>query len=121
MTMAQKLVYGEVMAEGPLCLDGADLKELQRMIQPIYWLEYSPEATGNHAADAAMIELLRNERDNYRQDRLSLFHALRAAVGGFAENPGHSDLDDVQPITLHVTLGSWRKWKNIISRIERSV
>lgn len=33
---------------------------------------------------------------------------IRAVVAGVEYNPGHSDLDDEQPITVRLTLGDYR-------------
>ena len=33
---------------------------------------------------------------------------LMAVVDGFTYDPGHSDLDDEQPINVRMTLGDWR-------------
>jgi hypothetical protein len=36
--------------------------------------------------------------------------------GRFAYNPGHSDLDDDQPITIHAKLGDWRRLDRAVRR-----
>lgn len=45
--------------------------------------------------------------------RLSPEEELREAAKPFRDafhyNPGHSDLDNEQPITIFVTLGAWRR------------
>lgn len=38
-----------------------------------------------------------------------LKHAAAKFRDAFDYNPGHSDLDNEQPITITVTLGDWRK------------
>ena len=40
---------------------------------------------------------------------MSLIDAAKAIRDAFHYDPGHSDLDDEQPITIHVTLGQWRR------------
>lgn len=35
--------------------------------------------------------------------------AAKPFLDGFTYNPGHSDLDNEQPIHVSVTLGDWRK------------
>lgn len=35
-------------------------------------------------------------------------HLIRAVVAGFTYDPGHSDLDNEQPITVQMTLGDYR-------------
>jgi len=34
----------------------------------------------------------------------------------FAYNPGHSDLDDNQPIRVHAQLGDWRRLDRAVRR-----
>lgn len=34
---------------------------------------------------------------------------LSAVCDGFTYDPGHSDLDDEQPIKVHMTLGDYRR------------
>jgi hypothetical protein len=40
---------------------------------------------------------------------MSLVDAAKAIRDAFHYDPGHSDLDDEQPIHIHVTLGDWRR------------
>lgn len=40
---------------------------------------------------------------------MSIFDAARRFRDAFTYDPGHSDLDDEQPISISVTLGDWRK------------
>lgn len=40
---------------------------------------------------------------------MNLVEAAAKIRDAFEYDPGHSDLDDEQPITIHVTLGDWRK------------
>lgn len=39
----------------------------------------------------------------------TLKQAAEKIRDAFTYDPGHSDLDNEQPITIHVTLGDWRK------------
>jgi hypothetical protein len=39
----------------------------------------------------------------------NLFNAARKICESFIYDPGHSDLDDEQPIHIHCTLGDWRR------------
>ena len=39
---------------------------------------------------------------------MSLFDAARRICESFTYDPGHSDLDNEQPIAIHCTLGDWR-------------
>ena len=38
-----------------------------------------------------------------------VFPLLQAIENGFTYDPGHSDLDNEQPITVHITLGDYRR------------
>lgn len=40
---------------------------------------------------------------------LSIFDAAKPFRDAFTYDPGHSDLDNEQPINITVTLGDWRK------------
>jgi hypothetical protein len=50
-----------------------------------------------------------------QKQRDSLVLALKPAVSGFEYDPGHSDLDDEQPIYVRMTLGEWRKARHAIA------
>lgn len=39
---------------------------------------------------------------------MNLVEAAKRIRDAFDYDPGHSDLDDEQPIAIHVTLGDWR-------------
>jgi hypothetical protein len=39
----------------------------------------------------------------------NLFNAARKICESFIYDPGHSDLDNEQPIAIHCTLGDWRR------------
>jgi hypothetical protein len=39
----------------------------------------------------------------------NLFNAARRICEAFTYDPGHSDLDNEQPIAIHCTLGDWRR------------
>ena len=38
----------------------------------------------------------------------------------FHYDPGHSDLDNEQPIAIHVTLGDWRKLNWALQQVSNS-
>lgn len=40
---------------------------------------------------------------------MNLFNAARRICEAFTYDPGHSDLDNEQPIAIHCTLGDWRR------------
>lgn len=46
---------------------------------------------------------------------MSLYEAAKKFRDAFTYNPGHSDLDNEQPITITVTLGDWRKLNYALS------
>lgn len=52
--------------------------------------------------------------EKYLQD---LLKAAKPFVAALDYNPGHSDLDNEQPITLTVTLGDWRKLQSAVSSV----
>lgn len=47
---------------------------------------------------------------------MSLYHAAKKIRDAFDYNPGHSDLDNEQPIFIHTTLGDWRRLNYELSR-----
>lgn len=50
-------------------------------------------------------------------DLIKVASKLRDA---FEHNPGHSDLDNEQPIHISTTLGTWRELSYILGQIERA-
>jgi hypothetical protein len=44
-----------------------------------------------------------------RSENEALKEALRPFFDGFSYDPGHSDLDNEQPISVRVQLGDWRR------------
>ena len=51
----------------------------------------------------------------YARDLIGLVKAARPFVEGFTYDPGHSDLDNEQPIHVQVTLGDWRRLNYFLS------
>ncbi len=47
-----------------------------------------------------------------------LLAALKLTLSGFTYDPGHSDLDDEQPISVRMTLGDWLKMNMLKYRAE---
>lgn len=45
---------------------------------------------------------------------------IYAVVNGFDYNPGTSDLDDEQPITVHMTLGEYRRARRLKPEVEKT-
>jgi hypothetical protein len=45
---------------------------------------------------------------------------VRAVVNGMDYDPGHSDLDDEQPIHVSMTLGDYRRAARLLHELERS-
>jgi hypothetical protein len=46
---------------------------------------------------------------------------IRAVVEGFTYDPGHSDLDDEQPIHVTIPLGEYRRASRLLYELNRSV
>lgn len=44
---------------------------------------------------------------------------LKAMCEGFTYDPGHSDLDNEQPIIVHMTLGDYRRAARLKAELER--
>ncbi len=45
---------------------------------------------------------------------------LRAVTNGMVYDPGHSDLDDEQPINVRMTLGDYRRASRLKYELERA-
>ena len=45
---------------------------------------------------------------------------VKAVVEGMTYDPGHSDLDDEQPIRVSMTLGEYRRAVRLLYELERS-
>ena len=46
---------------------------------------------------------------------------LQIIVDGFTYDPGHSDLDNEQPISVRMTLGDYRRASNLLYEVKKSV
>ncbi len=46
---------------------------------------------------------------------------VRAVVNGMNYDPGHSDLDDEQPIYVSMPLGEYRRATRLLHELEKSV
>lgn len=44
--------------------------------------------------------------------------AAKVFRDAFTYDPGHSDLDNEQPIAVHVTLGDWRRLNSVLAYLE---
>ena len=44
---------------------------------------------------------------------------LEAVLGGFIYDPGHSDLDDEQPIHVSMTLGDYRRARRLLHELRK--
>jgi hypothetical protein len=70
-------------------------------------------------------EVPRDPREEDLHDLLVIArdaHKLMTEVkAGFEYDPGHSDLDNEQPIHVTITLGAYRKLQWQIERIERAI
>ena len=45
---------------------------------------------------------------------------VKAVVKGMTYDPGHSDLDDEQPIHVCISLGEYRRARRLLHELERS-
>lgn len=50
---------------------------------------------------------------------MSLYHAAKKIRDAFTYDPGHSDLDNEQPIFIRTTLGDWRRLHYELQRVEQ--
>ncbi len=44
---------------------------------------------------------------------------VKAVVDGFTCDPGHSDLDDEQPISVRMTLGDYRRARRLLCELSK--
>ena len=51
--------------------------------------------------------------EGYDKINAQLAEVRKLILSGFTYDPGHSDLDDEQPITVRMTLGDYRKVRNM--------
>lgn len=51
---------------------------------------------------------------------MNIADAARRFRDAFHYDPGHSDLDDEQPISISVTLGDWRKLDHALSSVSET-
>ncbi len=64
------------------------------------------------------------EMARFRGDRPSVLRprdinqVLSAVVNGFTYDPGHSDLDNDQPINVRLTLGQWRVANRLLTQLK---
>ncbi len=58
---------------------------------------------------ASQSELSRFETKQHNDAVQRLIKAAREVRDGFTYDPGHSDLDNEQPIHVSITLGAWRQ------------
>jgi hypothetical protein len=54
--------------------------------------------------------------DSLKRD---VFPLIKAVCEGFEYDPGHSDLDDEQPITVRMTLGEYRRAVRLKYELEK--
>jgi hypothetical protein len=55
-----------------------------------------------------------------KKAKKSLYDAAKVFRDGFTYDPGHSDLDNEQPIHVRVTLGDWRRLDWELRQLESS-
>ena len=72
------------------------------------FFELAKSITGSYAAGVRAsheVNELRNRQ---------LLESVRAVVAGYRYDPGDSDLDDEQPINVHITLGEYRRLRRLL-------
>jgi hypothetical protein len=47
-----------------------------------------------------------------------IFPLLKAVVAGMEYNPGHSDLDNEQPVTITIPLGEYRRARRLLCTLK---
>jgi hypothetical protein len=52
--------------------------------------------------------------------RRNVLPVLKAVVGGFTYDPGHSDLDDEQSVSVRMTLGDYRLAVRLQRELEKA-
>lgn len=90
--------------------EGTDVVErltfTTRPVGDITMLDFRPG--GCRPASDVEIECLA-EITRLRSENEALKEVLRPFFDGFSYDPGHSDLDNEQPISVRVQLGDWRR------------
>ena len=54
-----------------------------------------------------------NHAQEYRDKRQRQIALVNRLLAGYTYDPGSSDLDDEQPITLRITLGDYRELRHL--------
>jgi hypothetical protein len=55
-----------------------------------------------------------------RSENEALKEALRPFFDGFSYDPGYSDLDNEQPITVRLQLGDWRRARRVLAALSKA-
>ncbi len=97
----QRLVRGRLFGATGDRLSVMTDKEVVHHLDEILEMAATSDATTEKQDDALRYAVTR--LTNKPEQRL-----IRAVVAGMEYNPGHSDLDDEQPITVRMTLGDYR-------------
>jgi hypothetical protein len=87
---------------------GIAMSSSSRVIQAILDKNAAPE--GYKASDAQQLGFLIRD----------VLPVLRAVCAGFTYDPGHSDLDDEQHITVRMTLGEYRRASRLKYELEKA-
>jgi hypothetical protein len=56
-----------------------------------------------------------------RSENEALKEVLRPFFDGFSYDPGHSDLDNEQPISVRVQLGDWRRARRVLAALSKAL
>lgn len=106
---------------GPVHIEGINVDGMDTHAFPHVVAIYNDEL--GRRCTAYVAECSSATLDNDANARLiaaapELLSSLKTAVAGFDYNPGHSDLDDEQPISLRITLGDYRRFCRLIAKAE---
>lgn len=64
---------------------------------------------------------MRAKLTRLRSENEALKEALRPFFDGFSYDPGHSDLDNEQPISVRVQLGDWRRARRVLAALSKAL
>jgi hypothetical protein len=68
--------------------------------------------------NTSFVEELRNTRNHLLRTEKDILPLLKAIVNGMYYDPGHSDLDDEQPMNVSIPLGAYRLAKRLLYELE---
>jgi hypothetical protein len=66
----------------------------------------------------SFVEELRNTRNRLLRIEKDVLPLLKAIVNGMYYDPGHSDLDNEQPVNVSIPLGAYRLAERLLYKLE---